>query len=322
MDKLITIIVPVYNTEKYLERCVNSIVNQTYDNLEIILVDDGSTDNSGKICDEYAEKDGRIKVIHKENGGVSSARNLGLNVCSGDYVGFVDSDDTIEPNMYEILYTNLIENNADISICKFAWVKNNCIKKEETNEIEIINANNAICFSLIGEKFAGQLCNKLFKREILKDIRFDTEIFVYEDLLVLIQYLLKSNKVVYSSICLYNYYLRETSAYHSPFNEKQITAYNACLKINELLKNKQEYYKFKPYVDYAMINCNLYFLQKMVYDKIARKKHFKNVKKHLISSLNKGSRKLLRRTTKMQICIACFNFPLYCFIFKLKKTVV
>ena len=109
MNKLISIIIPVYNVEKYLEDCLNSVVNQTYKNLEIILIDDGSTDNSGKICDLYAKKDNRIVVIHKENAGVSSARNVGLKIAKGLYIGFVDPDDYIAEDMYEILYQNIIK---------------------------------------------------------------------------------------------------------------------------------------------------------------------------------------------------------------------
>ena len=112
MEKLISVIVPVYNVEEYVEKCVLSIINQTYKNLEIILVDDGSTDNSGKICDEIAIKDNRIKVIHKKNGGLSDARNVGIDIAKGDYLGFVDSDDYIDPDMYSILLNNM--NN-----CKF-----------------------------------------------------------------------------------------------------------------------------------------------------------------------------------------------------------
>ena len=106
--ELISIIVPVYNVEKYVEKCINSIINQTYKNLQIILVDDGSKDNSGKICDEFKLKDNRIEVIHKNNGGLSDARNAGLKLAKGDYIGFVDSDDYIEADMYETLY-NLIK---------------------------------------------------------------------------------------------------------------------------------------------------------------------------------------------------------------------
>ena len=107
MKELISIIVPIYNVEKYIHKCIESIINQTYKNLEIILVDDGSPDNCGNICEEYAKNDSRIKVIHKENNGLSSARNAGLEICKGDYIGFVDSDDYIELNMYEVLINAL-----------------------------------------------------------------------------------------------------------------------------------------------------------------------------------------------------------------------
>ena len=130
---LISVIVPIYNVEKYLDRCVDSIINQTYKNLEIILVDDGSPDNCLAICDSWAEKDRRIKVIHKENGGVSSARNSALDIASGDYIGFVDSDDWIEPDMYEILIKNAKKYDADISRC--AGLLDYCDRSEEYNEV-------------------------------------------------------------------------------------------------------------------------------------------------------------------------------------------
>ncbi|MBQ7792832.1 MAG: glycosyltransferase family 2 protein, partial [Clostridia bacterium] len=116
---LISIIIPVYNAAHYFERCIKSVLEQTYKNLEIILIDDGSTDGSEKLCDQYKEIDDRIKVVHKKNGGQSSARNLGLTMITGDYVGFVDSDDYIEKDMYEYLYNNMVKYHADISICHF-----------------------------------------------------------------------------------------------------------------------------------------------------------------------------------------------------------
>ena len=117
MDSLVSVIVPVYKVEKYLSKCLDSIVNQTYKNLEIILVDDGSPDNSGKICDEYAQKDSRIKVIHKENGGLSSARNAGLDIATGEYIAFADSDDSVHLDFVEKLYRAIKEENADIACC-------------------------------------------------------------------------------------------------------------------------------------------------------------------------------------------------------------
>lgn len=120
---MISVIIPVYNVEEYLERCVNSVLKQTYNDLEIILVDDGSTDNSGKICDELKNKDDRIIVIHKENQGLSASRNIGIEKATGEYITFVDSDDYILEDMYETLYKNLIRNDADISMCKYQYVK-------------------------------------------------------------------------------------------------------------------------------------------------------------------------------------------------------
>ena len=126
---LISIIVPVYKVEKYIDECIKSIINQTYTNLEIILIDDGSPDNCGKICDEYAKNDKRIKVIHQKNMGQSVARNVGLEYAKGDYIGFVDSDDYIKNNMFEVLHNNLVSYNADISICNIIKVKNNKLEK-------------------------------------------------------------------------------------------------------------------------------------------------------------------------------------------------
>ena len=119
MDPIISIIVPIYNVGKYLPKCIESILNQTFKNFELILVNDGSTDNSGVVCDDYEKKDTRIKIIHKSNGGVSSARNAGLYVAKGEYIGFVDPDDYIDKNMYEKLYRLCIDNNSDIAICRF-----------------------------------------------------------------------------------------------------------------------------------------------------------------------------------------------------------
>lgn len=131
MNELISIIIPVYNVEKYIGKCIDSLIKQKYDNLEIILIDDGSSDNSGEICDKYAKKDKRIKVIHKKNSGQADSRNIGISKASGKYIGFVDSDDYIDKDYYNRLYKTLVKNNADVVTCKYQNVYNDDYRKEE-----------------------------------------------------------------------------------------------------------------------------------------------------------------------------------------------
>ena len=135
---LISIIVPVYNTEMYLDKCVTSLINQTYRNIEIILVDDGSTDNSGKMCDSYAQKDNRIKVIHQTNAEVGAARNVGLKNVSGQYIGFVDSDDYVEHDMYEVLLKTLLQNNVSIVSCSYFYEKQSDFTIKEGNSSQVL----------------------------------------------------------------------------------------------------------------------------------------------------------------------------------------
>lgn len=174
MNPQISVIVPIYNVEKYLSKCIDSIINQTLTNIEIILVNDGSTDNSGKIIDEYAKKDSRIKVIHKKNGGQGSARNAGLDIAKGEYIGFVDSDDWIDSNMYESLYNAAISNNSDIVVCnRKVFDENGNIKGIVTVEEKIIkNIKNNIADYIVNDllyKHTVSACNKIYKRQILQD---------------------------------------------------------------------------------------------------------------------------------------------------------
>lgn len=171
----ISIIVPVYQVEKYIKQCVDSILAQTFTDFELILVDDGSKDNSGKICDEYAEKDKRVRVIHKENGGLSDARNKGLDNASGKYYMFVDSDDYIAPNMAECLYKNILEEDADIAACNYRYVFEDGKKDFSTeNKAEILDGNE-IFYNRKNERNYGLWTvawNKLYKAETLGNIRF------------------------------------------------------------------------------------------------------------------------------------------------------
>lgn len=172
---LISVIVPVYKVEKYLDQCVSSIVNQTYRNLEIILVDDGSPDNCPAICDEWVRKDSRVRVIHKANGGPDTARNAGLDAAKGEYIGTIDSDDFIAPDMYEKLYILLTENDADISMCEFVQVDEDgkrLDKQEDPMKDEVISREQM--FQRFNQ-FSLHYCyswNKLYRAELFREVRF------------------------------------------------------------------------------------------------------------------------------------------------------
>lgn len=171
MEQLISIIVPIYKVELYLRRCLDSILAQTYQNLEIILVDDGSPDNCGIICDEYAAKDNRIKVIHKENGGLSDARNYGLDIARGQYIGFVDSDDWISPDMYAYLLQGLLKYDADIAVCEYYNVYNKKRIATRRDEDRVFEGGK-ILEALLGLKIGNYAWNKLYKKELWCDIRY------------------------------------------------------------------------------------------------------------------------------------------------------
>lgn len=212
MEKpLISIIIPVYKVEKYLEKCIKSVLDQTYKNIQIILVDDGSPDNCGNICDNYAKIDNRIEVIHKANGGLSEARNVGLKVARGEYIGFVDSDDYVSNEMFENLYNTLISNDVDVSICNFYTVINNKnIIKNADNGVEIYNKLEILKEILLDKKIQSYAWNKLYKRELFKDIEYPVG-KKYEDIGTTFYILEKCNKIAVSGSPEYYYITRGDS---------------------------------------------------------------------------------------------------------------
>ncbi|MEN6316050.1 MAG: glycosyltransferase [Clostridiaceae bacterium] len=221
-NPMISIIVPVYKAETYLYRCIDSILSQTFTSFELILIDDGSPDLCGTICDEYARKDSRVKVIHKENGGVSKARNTGIEAAIGKYIGFVDSDDYVEPTMYEKLYNSIMTYNTDLAMCSYTSVINgnkidvfhNLCNNEylDREYIENVVFTNIILCNTPGY---FSLWNKLFKSEIIKknNIRLDIEMFFGEDLLFVLDYLLNIKSMSCEALPLYNYITSETGLF-------------------------------------------------------------------------------------------------------------
>ena len=179
----LSIIVPVYKTEKYLPKCIDSILSQTFTDFELILIDDGSPDRCGEICDEYAAKDGRIIVIHQENRGVSAARNAGLDIARGEYIGFVDSDDWIEPEMYKVLVESCVNNKSDISMCGINYYSDSgCyIRSDFINDGTLYKEELIRTLFESPNKVGGYCLNKLITKRVIGDTRFPDRIRMAED---------------------------------------------------------------------------------------------------------------------------------------------
>lgn len=270
----ISVIVPVYNCEKYIGKCIESILNQTFKDLELILIDDGSADESGKICDEYKIQDKRVKVIHEKNSGVSIARNVGINVAKGKYIGFVDSDDYLAPDMYESLYENLMKSHADVAICGImnCFLKklpNGKIKEEHalqsnTCEKGILNGKQAFSEALKSQIFSVNPVNKLFYSRFLKEERFPAN-KTSEDAFLIPKILAKAERVVYDMEPKYYYVRHLGSITTSDFKESDWSVVDAYKEHLNVVKDKYpellEEAKFRYYWSY------IYVLDKMIKSK-------------------------------------------------------
>lgn len=240
---LISVIVPVYKVEEYLERCVSSIRNQTYTNLEIILVDDGSPDRSGEMCDAFAQQDSRIRVIHKENGGLSSARNAGMRVAKGEYIGFIDSDDWIDERMYETLYTLILKYEAQIAVCglqcdhtngNVSWFNP---KYPDSKETEVFTTQDALRELTYAEKITNSACDKLFFREILEGLPLKEGI-IFEDTQIMHRWMERADRIVYTPQPYYHYIMTDGSITRSGIKPSR-------LAIADVLWERVEYYQHK-----------------------------------------------------------------------------
>jgi len=247
-EPLISVIVPVYKVESYLHQCVESILNQTYQNLEIILVDDSSPDNCPAICDEYAKKDSRIKVIHKENGGLSSARNAGLDICTGEYIGFVDSDDYLDVAMYQKLLKSLFDCKADMAVCGYTYVdeEGNVLADKAKSPIENgIFHSEEIFSKMVADRgwFYVTAVNKLYKKQIFDELRFP-EGKTHEDEFTAHYIIEKCTVITTVKNCLYFYVQRKDSIMHS---EKKTLSCDKCWSGYD----RYFFFKRKGYSEYA-----------------------------------------------------------------------
>lgn len=312
MQELISVIVPVYNIEKYVDRCVESIVNQTYKNLEIILVDDGSSDRSACICDQWKERDTRIKVIHKRNGGLSDARNRGIKSAKGNYYSFVDGDDMLDSQMIEKLYNALISANADVSMCRMEKIEqfkryatreflDNNISKIELDGVEAIRL-------LLREKIDCSACLKLYKKEMFSNLEFPYG-KTNEDFVLMYKLFYKTQKIIYISDILYYYYFRENSITSSSFSEKQFDKIDNCIEMLEYIKFNLPEIKNEAY--YYLQKQSLYLLKTLCITGL--EKQYRNRYKQLRWILKENSIRIIKSnwfSLKEKMMILCITwFP-------------
>ncbi len=237
MSELISVIIPIYNVEPYLAKCVESVLGQTYSDLEIILVDDGSPDRCGEICDEYVRTDSRVKVIHKKNGGLSDARNAGVKIARGEYLSFIDSDDWIERNYFEVLYHLLNDYDADLSAVALCSVNEDGkeIGRHHNGETHFLDAAAAMenMFHRDGLPWCAQA--KLYKRTLFNGIEYPVGVLM-EDKATAYKIFAGCRKIVYSDISLYKYTVRQESIMRSRFSEKRMRSFEVQEELNSFLE--------------------------------------------------------------------------------------
>lgn len=253
MNKKISVIVAVYNTEKYLDRCIESLLNQTYKNIELVIVEDCSTDSSRKLLKKYKENK-NIKVFYnRENRGLSYSRNYGLKKSTGDFIGYIDSDDYVEPDYYEKLMSSIKDNKSDIAICDIKLVD------EQTNKIQRCKcyANDFDVYSVVNNGFAASACNKLFKRKNIEKYPF-AEGKVNEDIAVVIPTVIQAKKISYADTC-YFYVQRGGSIQNSKFSDKRFDIFDGVKTTLERIKNEQDYEFYKNAIIYNQLILLLMF---------------------------------------------------------------
>ena len=287
----ISIIVPIYNVEKYLDKCIKSIQIQTFSDIEIILVDDGSTDKSGSICDSYAAVDKRIHVIHKENSGVSAARNTGIRSARGKYIGFIDGDDYIAPDMYETLRDMLVRENAEIAVCGMRECFSSTIQKsgfsvDKISSYCVLDSYEAIRLTLEG--LPVLVSTKLYKSELFSDFMFPVGKAAAEDAYVTIHLLGRVNKVAVTEAEKYYYVRREGSVTMQAYDSKILSTIELWKEIYDFVREK--YPELLLQAEHMYLWSYFYVLDRM----IVAEKVDEKVKKEIIREIRASFKRILR----------------------------
>lgn len=312
--KKVSIIIPVYNVKEYLTKCVESVCNQSYGNLEIIIVDDGSNDGSDKVCNQLAKKDNRIKVIHKKNGGLSSARNVGIENATGELIAFIDSDDFISQNMIEQLVTCLQKTNASIACCNYKYYKSEKhqkLHKVRAKSLEIYNSKEAIRKLFYDDYYKFFAWNKIYDIKLFDDIRYPNG-KLFEDITTSYKLFSKCEKIVFLSEPLYFYRIREGSITRTHYDERVWDLKWAIDSIRQSTSDKE-----------ILIGCLLYelfLINNLMISNLAYKQEFKTFKINFMAlrqSVFKSN--LLSTKRKLQMSILAFLPNLYLILYRRGK---
>lgn len=324
MKPCVSVIIPVYDVEKYLPRCLDSVCNQTLQNIEILLIEDGSPDECAEICDSYAKKDQRIRVIHKENAGVSAARNDGIEIAKGEYISFVDSDDIIAYDMLELLYRNITMQQADLAFCLYKNIDCNTTTVDHNpNDIpvNVLDAKGAFdAFADYSKLIEVTVWNKLFRKDIIDELRFDTTKKTAEDFEFLMKYLLKCSKTVFVDVALYGYFVQREGAAQN-FTGKGIpfytTQYHNVQKISRMvIENRPEWQS--DMVGLATANSTLSLANAIVRLKAFNCKEVKLVKADLKENLKDIMDSKLIFMKKIQVLVFLFNIRVYGLLLRMR----
>lgn len=306
---MISVLVPVYNVEKYLCRCIDSILKQTYTDYEMILVDDGSTDQSGAICDAYAAKHACIRVIHQENAGLAQVRNVSLAAAQGEYITFVDSDDAIEPTYLELLLRDLKETGADISICSWSEISDNGLRTELTWDhkekgFQVWTAQQAVKSLLYQRGIDNNTWGKLYTRAVLNDIVFPVG-KVYEDIATTYKIFLNGHRICYRPEALYLYTSNTSGISQSSFSPRRMDLIDMAEAMYTDIANR-----FPDYLPAAKARLLRAYIH--VYLQIPDCSEFKEYQKKVFSGIRKLRRAVMldteaKRGTRMAALIACIH---------------
>ncbi|MDT2769695.1 glycosyltransferase family 2 protein [Enterococcus pseudoavium] len=306
----ISVIVPVYNVEDLLSKCVDSILIQSFKDFELLLINDGSKDKSGDICEEYAKKDSRISVYHKKNGGLSSARNYGIEHAHGNFITFIDSDDFIDKSMLKILYDNMIENDADLSITGVRDIYDGKISIDVGREKKLLNSEETLELMLMGKKINVYAVSKLYKRSIFENIKYPVG-KAYEDSYIIVDILRKCSTIFVDTIPQYNYYHRADSITTLSYSTRDLDYIEAWTLNYDKIK------EFFPNLEYLGLRrvCFSYFF---VLDKIllANKERETTNTKDIVNFLRENSTFILNnpyfsRNRKIALRLLKINLKLY-----------